>query len=74
MICDAACLPPYFSGGVFSELSAKVEYIKVRLQRLEDLLNNTNTAQNRDFQELRKGGYDLVEPSRMYAPVFVYRI
>lgn len=39
-----------------SEVSAKVEYIKVRLERFQDLLNNTNTAQNRDFQDLRRGG------------------
>lgn len=39
-----------------SEVSAKIEYIKVRLERFQDLLNNTNTAQNRDFQDLRKGG------------------
>ena len=38
-----------------SEVSAKIEYIKVRLERFQDLLNNTNTAQNRDFQDLRKG-------------------
>lgn len=38
-----------------SEVSAKIEYIKVRLERFEDLLTNTNTAENRDFQELRKG-------------------
>lgn len=38
-----------------SELSAKIEYIKVRLERYRDLLHNTNTAENRDFQELRKG-------------------
>lgn len=38
------------------EVCAKIEYIKVRLERFEDLLNNTNTAQNRDFQDLRRGG------------------
>eukprot|EP00904_Undaria_pinnatifida_P006615 jgi/Undpi1/3083/HiC_scaffold_15.g06457.m1 len=41
--------------GVSREVSAKIEYLKVRLERYEDLLHNTNTAQNRDFQELRKG-------------------
>lgn len=39
-----------------SEVSAKIEYIKVRVERFQDLLNNTNTAQNRDFQDLRRGG------------------
>ncbi|CAM9495572.1 unnamed protein product, partial [Hapterophycus canaliculatus] len=36
------------------EVFAKIEYIKVRLERFQDLLNNTNTAQNRDFQDLRR--------------------
>ncbi|CAN0123853.1 unnamed protein product [Ectocarpus sp. 12 AP-2014] len=44
---------PFYA--VRDEVSAKIEYIKVRLERFQDLLNNTNTAQNRDFQDLRKG-------------------
>ncbi|CAM9297695.1 unnamed protein product [Ascophyllum nodosum] len=44
---------PFYA--VRDEVSTKIEYIKVRIERFRDLLNNTNTAHNSDFQELRKG-------------------
>lgn len=44
---------PFYA--VRDEVSAKIEYLKVRLERFQDLLHNTDTAQNRDFQDLRKG-------------------
>lgn len=50
---SASTQDPFYA--VRDELSAKIEYIKVRLERYQDLLNNTNTVENRDFQELRKG-------------------
>lgn len=37
----------------------------MRLVRFEDLLNNTNTAENPDFQELRKGTLRQVKLDRM---------
>ncbi|CAM9677548.1 unnamed protein product [Phaeothamnion confervicola] len=38
---------------VKDEVSSKVEYIKVRLDRFRDLRDSTNTASNKEFQQLR---------------------
>ncbi|CAN0033595.1 unnamed protein product, partial [Discosporangium mesarthrocarpum] len=50
---NASAQDPFYA--VRDEVSAKIEYIKVRLERFNDLLVNTNTSENKDFQELHSG-------------------